>query len=407
MEPTELLLDLETGICLWIGAGVTKHLAKGIGADIPDWNSLTTTLERKAHIVSAPDAQSSNPRRLNACMRKLGAATFRREVSRHLYGALCAALAKYAHDHRGQLAEPPRVAFELAALGWLANPIVNFNVETLTSSLIARPAGPCRVLPYRGAASDGVFEQQEGSRDFSRLVYHPHGAVNYSGRAVMTSSEYAAHKGSLAYLLSVSAAFENNLWIVGMSLDDEYLRKHLKQHRKQIRCVRWFDSDVQLKKHGAWARAAQVSLIPVLWPDFWALIRSELGHQVRRAGVMTAWYHAVSVAIAELVEGDTAAQLASIATRIPALADAARRAASKSHASYRRMFAGGKARHLLPKGFDAQAISAEMSAAIRAASDLVTKIQETVKSGGDVGRDMSSALELAIPRRPSMRQINI
>lgn len=401
-------LDLETGICLWIGAGVTKYLARELGGTVPDWNALTTELEGMARI--APQPQRSNPERLQACIETLGASKFRQVISRQIYGQLCALIATFAHRNRGQLATPPAVAFHLAALAWPANPIVNFNVETITSYLLARPAGPCRILPYRlrDSSRAGVFEEQETSSAFFRTVYHPHGAVNYGGQAVMSSSEYQAHNGSLAYLLAVTAAFENNLWIVGMSIDDTYLRKQLKMYRTQINQVRWFDSEDKLKKHGNWAKDARVTQIPVVWSEFWQIVGRELGGPVRRAGVMTAWSLVLLACIRELTEGEPAAQLESLAGRLPQLSAAAKRAAAESRAGYRHVFQPDEGRRLLPDVFDEHAIRAEVDAAIQKAAELFTQVQSGVlEVGSDAGRDIVSALEHAKPRLPAMRYMNI
>jgi len=404
----DTLGDLETGICLWIGAGVTKHVALSIGGAVPDWNALTSELEVRAGIAGNSAGSSSNPERLHACLESLGASTFRHAVSRYIYGELCVALARFAHSNRGRLAEPPQSALQLAALGWLANPIVNFNVETLTSYLVARPGGPCRILPYRDSSRGAPYEEQESSSDFWRTVYHPHGAVNYGGRAVMTAGEYHTHDGSLAYLLSVSAAFENNLWIVGMSVDDAYLRAQLTAHREQIRQVRWFNSETELRKHEAWARDARVTLVPVVWPEFWSTVGCELGPQVRRAGVMTAWSHVLTVAIQELTRGGPSQELETLARLIPDLTEAAHRATADAKATYRHVFESGEGRGLLPADFDERAIAEELRAALAASAELICRIQQVVANrGNDAGRDMASALEGAKPRLPAMRRMNI
>jgi SIR2-like domain len=408
----EHFLDLETGICLWIGAGVTKHVAKGIGGSVPDWNGVTADLEAMAGVGTPSDAMLSNPERLEACVRTLGVSAFRQAVSRRLYGELCAAVATFAHRSRGHLGEPPDVAWQLAALGWLANPIVNFNVETITSYLVARPGGPCRILPYRirDLSKPGVFEEQESASDFFRTVYHPHGAVNYSGEAVMTSAEYEAHNGTLAYMLSVSAAFENNLWIVGMSLDDVYLRDHLKTYRNQIDGVRWFDSEAQLKKHENWAKDARVTLVPVDWPDFWRVVGHELGGQVRRAGVLTAWSHVLQVCIRELVDGGPAHEVAlkKLADLRPDVFASAGQDTADSRPTYRRVFRPDEGRLLLPDDFDVRAIEDELKAAIDGAADLVVQIQAVIAKGdGPTERDIVSALENAKPRLPAIRYMNV
>jgi hypothetical protein len=408
----EHFLDLDTGICLWLGAGVTKHLAMAIGGVVPDWNGITGELEAKAGIAAPSTASLSNPERLQTCVQVLGAPVFRQAISKGLYGQLCAALAGFAHRSRGRLDEPPAVAWQLVSLGWLANPIVNFNVETMTSYLVARPAGPCRILPYRirHPPAMGVYQEQETSADFFRTIYHPHGAVNYSGEAVMTSAEYGAHNGSLAYLLSVAAAFENNLWIVGMSLDDDYLREHLRQHRNQINGVRWFDSAAQLRKYESWAKDARVTLVPVVWPEFWNTLADSVGRQVRWAGVMTAWSYVVTTAIQELIHDGAAAQsaLKELAERLPDSPWARQLARATPKAGYGHVFDPGEGRRLLPEGFDAKAIADELEKAIDDAAQLVTQIQEVVGAKNDhMGRDVVSALENAKPKRPSIRYMGI
>src|SRR5438132_1709014 len=61
---TESLLDLDQGICLWIGAGVSAHLANALGGIVPDWNGLTKKLEKMAKIKSSTEPRC---RTRNAC----------------------------------------------------------------------------------------------------------------------------------------------------------------------------------------------------------------------------------------------------------------------------------------------------------------------------------------------------
>jgi hypothetical protein len=400
--------DLETGICLWIGAGVSGHLARSIGSHVPDWNHLTAELEREAGIATPPDG-TSNPERLEECKGKLGQ-RFYRVLARAIYGELCLGLARFAHDHRDTLSTIPDVAVQLAALGWRANPIVNFNIETFTSTLVARPGGPCRILPYRvrERAGAGVFEQQEVGADFNRVVYHPHGATNYSGQAVMTSGEYATHEGSLAYFLAVSAAFENNLWICGMSLDDAYLREALLKHRRQINQVRWFDDEKKLARHKEWATAAGITSVPVDWGQFWATIQRELGPQTRSSGVGTAWFHILESAVSELVDGTPAEELQKLAERIPELKNAAERVAGRSEADYHKVFDRKEALELLPPGFSQRAIIDEIAAAISRDSAFVDSLISLLdENGGAAARELIEVLELARPVRPRMRNMNV
>lgn len=405
----EVSNDLETGICLWMGAGTTTHLGRAIGARVPGWGDLTADLEREASI-SSTNATASFPERLDECLNRLGGEHFRHRIARAIHGPLCTGLVRYAHDHRQRLSEIPDAAWQLGALGWRANPIVNFNVETFTSMLAARPAGACRILPFRLRANpaDVGYEQLERGADFTRVVYHPHGAVNYTGDAVMTASEYAAHEGSLAYVLAVSAAFENNLWICGMSLDDAYLREALARYRRQIRNVRWFDSKAALAKHGDWARDNQVTCVAVDWTVFWQVVQRDLGPQTRRSGVMTAWFSVLDTAMAELLDGTEREQLAELAARIPALAQAA--LGRGSQGEYRKVFDRSEIPNLLPEGFSRRAIDDAIDLVIHRESAAVENLMELlVEKQGAAARDFASALELAKPARAhaNMRHINL
>jgi hypothetical protein len=222
----------------------------------------------------------------------------------------------------------------------------------------------------------------------------------------MTSAEYDAHNGSLAYVLAVSAAFENKLWIVGMSLDDQYLRDHLKGYGSQINRIRWFNSEDQLKRYESWARDAGVTLVPVDWSRFWSTIGHALDGQVRRAGVMTAWSHVLTVALQGLIDGGPAGQLEDSARKIPLLSPAALRVKAQSRATYRHIFDPGEGLRLLPDGFDRLGIEDELQASMGESADTVIGIQRAVADrGADVGRDVASALESARPRLPRMRRM--
>jgi hypothetical protein len=117
-------------------------------------------------------------------------------------------------------------------LAQFANPIVSFNVEPLSSVLPARPAAPIRLVPYSNDRPS-EFTWREPFGKFQRLVYHPHGLIITD--PVMTESDYHSKNGTLAFGLAIHLAFGNNLAIVGMSLDDEFLRKQIEDSRRQIK----------------------------------------------------------------------------------------------------------------------------------------------------------------------------
>ncbi|MBV8275287.1 MAG: SIR2 family protein [Verrucomicrobia bacterium] len=120
---------------------------------------------------------------------------------------------------------------QVAALGQLANPIVSFNIESFTSTILARPAGPARIIPFIKPQTRRI-EFNEFGEIFQRIVYHPHGLS--TADCIITEKDYETLNGTLAFELAVHSAFGNNLAIVGISLQDEYLREQIHKFRRQI-----------------------------------------------------------------------------------------------------------------------------------------------------------------------------
>jgi hypothetical protein len=101
----------------------------------------------------------------------------------------------------------------------------------------------------------------------------------------MTWEEYKALNGTLALQLAAHAAFGNNLAIVGMSLQDEYLRKQISEFRNQIHSILWFNS--QFGDLQTWAMRNGVEMVPVKWSEFWEQWNTT---DVPKNGLMIAWY---------------------------------------------------------------------------------------------------------------------
>jgi hypothetical protein len=188
---------------------------------------------------------------------------------------------------------------QVAALGQLANPIVNFNIEPLSSILIARPAAPVRVLPYVHPEKKKILATREMHDRFQRIAYHPHGLI--TGTCVMTKSQYAEQNQTLAFTLAVQSAFGNNLAIVGMSLQDEYLREQLERFRLQLKRIVWFDSqfDPTLLR---WAQVNNVNAVLINWHAFWD-DWAKLDIQVDEPGICAAWYRVLEEAAQEAEGG--------------------------------------------------------------------------------------------------------
>lgn len=298
---------LDDGYCLWIGAGVTKQLWHGA----LQWDELTNNIEVCAGLAEGRSSQF--PERLQRCADKLGPDVFRRHLRKIYYTDLCEAmLRRAAQSMNGEDVIPPEVC-KIAALGQLANPIVSFNIEPFSSTLLARPAGPARIIPFIKPQTPRV-EFTEFGKSFQRIVYHPHGLS--TADCIMTSDDYKTLDGTLAFQLAAHAAFGNNLAIVGMSLQDEYLRKQIYEFRNQIHSIFWFNS--QFGGLETWAMCNSVEMVEAEWGDFW----EHWGKmQIPEQGLMIAWYRVVLEAADEL-SGGTAYQIAQSISDDPWLREA-------------------------------------------------------------------------------------
>lgn len=255
---------VKAGYCLWIGAGLTQQIApqknstwNPQGIRVPGWEDLTKLLEeevRKARTCGLPKPNSQSfPDRLQVCYNELGAPTFNKILRKMYYTNLCVALLKEAEhltsnqsssttdaDSSNLLTLPLNLR-QVAALGQLANPVVSFNIESLSSFMLARPLGPAQIIPYVDREQARlVIANREISDEFARIIYHQHGLC--TGDSIMTKSQYDQEALTLAYQLATHAAFGNNLLIVGKSMDGEYMFPQIKKHRKEIKEIVWFVS---------------------------------------------------------------------------------------------------------------------------------------------------------------------
>lgn len=179
------------------------------------------------------------------------------------YTDLCKAMLKRAAQSlKDGDGIPPEVR-KVAAMGQLANPIVSFNIEPFSSTLLARPAGPARIIAFIQPQTPRI-EFTESAKTFQRIVYHPHGLSTVD--CIMTEEEYNTLNGTLALELAAHAAFKNNLAIVGMSLQDQYLRDQISKFRNQIGSIIWFNSNFGGLK--IWAACNTVEIVQVEWSQF-------------------------------------------------------------------------------------------------------------------------------------------
>src|SRR5262249_27714804 len=263
---------LDAGCCLWVGAGLTAQIAGSPQNPPqwkelipPQWDKLTSHLEAASYLIT--HRELDYPTRLDQCSQRLGTSAFQAFLRKTYYTNLSLILLRQAQRALRTADFIPPAVRQVACLGQIANPIVNFNIEPLSSILLARPAGPVRLLSYT-EPNKPVFEHDEAADRFRRLVYHPHGLA--TGSTVMTKTQYQAQGNTLAFALAVHAAFGSNLAIVGMSLEDAYLREQITRFRNDIQSIFWFNSEFP-EEPAKWARSKEnrVEMLPVSWPEFW------------------------------------------------------------------------------------------------------------------------------------------
>jgi hypothetical protein len=303
---------LEEGFCLWVGAGLTLQIASG-HASVPLWPKVTQEMERTFELAERSDPEY--PERLDKCRRRAGDEQFRRFLRERYYTGLSAGLLTSAAQHLDRADFVPRATRQVAALGQLANPIVSFNIEPLSSLLLARPGGPVRLIPYveprDGLAPPSV---DESSDRFKRIVFHPHGLI--TGDCVMTKSQYELKNATLAFGLAIHSAFGNNLAIVGMSLQEKDLQAQLLRFRSQLKRVIWLDR-VFPEELLPWADRCEVDRIVVDWSAFWDYWIDRLRVAVDESSLCTAWYLVLHEAVAE-VEGGALGELKRVIAQWPA-----------------------------------------------------------------------------------------
>jgi hypothetical protein len=263
---------------------------------VPLWDQLTTELEAAARI--ATNVHDDFPTRLDRCLDTLGEDRFRGWLRERYYTQLADAILSQASECVLSDDFVPEPVRGLAALGQLANPIVSFNIEPLSSILLARPGGPVRIVFQQRRGKPGYSWREPGGR-FQRIVYHPHGLI--TADSVMTASQYERNRASLAFGLAIHSAFGNKLAIVGMSLGDAYLRRQIEQSRGTLGEVYWFDSQFA-GELAHWAALNNITTVHVDWREFWNHWR-QLPVEIDRSELAAAWYLTVAEATEEAEGG--------------------------------------------------------------------------------------------------------
>src|ERR1035441_8545045 len=171
------------GYCLWVGAGVSIHLS-GVGGRprTPNWSDLAKQMEEEAQLTPL-NANLSFPDRFERMRRARGFEWFQSKLREKVLCRLSASVTEATSDLCRESRYPvSREGQQLAKLGRLANPVVNFNLETITSLAIARSGGPCSIKCFAHPKiteldANQVKRDDHGGISYRRHVYHPHGAI--------------------------------------------------------------------------------------------------------------------------------------------------------------------------------------------------------------------------------------
>jgi len=83
----------------------------------------------------------------------------------------------------------------------------------------------------------------------------------------MTASQYKVNRETLAFRLAIHAAFGNTLVIVGMSLNDDYLRQQIEASRASLEEIYWFDSQFP-GRLATWAQQHEIKMAKIDWSTF-------------------------------------------------------------------------------------------------------------------------------------------
>lgn len=275
-----LMKNHSSGYCLWVGAGVSIHLGgrNESGENrVPGWDDLVKRLGGSPNTYDFP-------KELSVVKSRHGRTRFQQLLREQIIVSIRESIIDSARKWNTPENCVPTVARQIAQLGVPANPIVNFNIESVTSTILAFPGGPYTLKFHEPSNSSRVAGVRfEGGRaypyGFHRHVHHPHGIITHSGDCVLTAEDYDDLKDTLAFQLALHVSFQSHVMIVGMSLNDVYLRDQIAKYRRHLREVLWFrDSDViEDQVMSQWVERNNISVVDVgAWPNFWETIHREL-----------------------------------------------------------------------------------------------------------------------------------
>jgi hypothetical protein len=242
------------------GIALTKGAA-------PSWASLTSGLTIETDLPAGWRALDY-PSRLDWIASQKGHHAFRRALRRGVVEPMLTAEIDQ------------QVAKDMAVIGVRAGALVSFNIEIVSTIPFSIGRGGSFVpRAYRRPEVESMLKPWTGGGVVGAAVFFPHGILDLEGNCVITRSEYDAHRMSLAVGTAVNLCLGGDLLILGMSLDDAYLRDAILQHRRWIRDVFWVGSRFE---HEEWARMANVHRVRASYAEIWSgIAKAHLAHDSR------------------------------------------------------------------------------------------------------------------------------
>jgi hypothetical protein len=254
-ELCDYLATTGGGYTLWAGAGAAIAATRGA---CPTWNELVAGIEAStAHATALISDSSDFPTRLEGLSETVGHARFRKELRTRLIDVITPSKIDVGN------------ALDQAVIAARAGALVSFNIDLVSGYLLSVLSGGSKFLPrtLREKSTYGIeFTSNHEPGTVGKPVYLPHGTL-FEGNVVITKSEYDRHVGSLAMATAVHLCIGTDLVILGMSLDDAYLREAILQNRRWIHNVFWVNNRFS---HEEWSRVARVTCVRADYGLLWA-----------------------------------------------------------------------------------------------------------------------------------------
>ena len=206
-------------------------------------------------------------------------------------------------DHADGSTNVPAAVKKLAHLGAIGNPIVSFNIESASAIALSKATAPILAKTYVKNAEHELAYQFDTTRPkpLARKVLLPHGCLEMAG-CVLTDAEYTAHESSMAFQVATHQAYASDLFIVGMSLADEYLQVQIEKFREWIRKIYWIQTDGSTANENIANRCDITFVNPGSWPAFWNCFDKPLNTELtpKTEDLYKVWWKLVKDALDQL-----------------------------------------------------------------------------------------------------------